>query len=132
MASRHVSFRGVFDNAALALIHAELDVLVVPSLWYENAPVTIDEAFVMGTPVVVSNIGGMAEKVCEGMGGLQFAVGDDRALASTLERFLREPGLSKKLCASAPTVKTIADDAALMETRYRGLCSVKDEEVSSQ
>lgn len=123
IAMPNVQFCGAFDNARLADIHANLDVLVVPSIWFENAPVTIHEAFASGTPVVVSDIGGMAECVENGGGGLQFATGNPEALAQCLERFVSEPGLSKELAMNAPVVKTIVEDAALTEARYRALCS---------
>jgi len=123
----NVEFRGRFDNSRLAEVYADLDVLVVPSIWYENAPVTIREAFLTRTPVVTSGIGGMAESVRDGIDGLHFAVGDDADLARTLKRFLDEPNLLASLSQSFPPVKTIADDARDMEFRYRGLACVERE-----
>ncbi|MCH8113426.1 MAG: glycosyltransferase, partial [Proteobacteria bacterium] len=87
-----VRFAGRFDNARLAEVHAAIDVLVVPSLWFENSPITIHEASLTRTPVVVSDIGGMAEHVCDGERGLLFRVGDDADLARVMRRFLAEPG----------------------------------------
>jgi len=124
LAGPNVVFRGRFDNAALADVYADLDVLLVPSLWWENAPITIREAFRTGTPVVASGIGGMAESVRDGVDGLHFRVGDDADLAAKMRRFLDEPGLAAELGGRAPPVKTIADDAAATETRYRALCCV--------
>jgi glycosyltransferase involved in cell wall biosynthesis len=120
----NVEFRGRFDNSRLAEVYADLDVLVVPSIWYENAPVTIREAFMTRTPVVTSGIGGMAESVRDGVDGLHFAVGDDADLARKLARFLDEPHLLAALSRSFPPVKSIADDARDMEFRYRGLAQV--------
>jgi len=53
---------------------AETDVVVVPSLWYENSPVVIQEAFAAGIPVVASNIGALPEKV--GSAGWLFSAGN--------------------------------------------------------
>jgi glycosyltransferase involved in cell wall biosynthesis len=39
------------------------DWIVVPSIWWENSPVVIQEARLAARPLIVSNIGGMAEKV---------------------------------------------------------------------
>ena len=56
--------------------------LVMPSTWWENSPVIIQEAMAAGTPMVVSNIGGMLEKT-EGW-GIPFQVGNPFDLANTL------------------------------------------------
>ncbi|MEO2164334.1 MAG: glycosyltransferase, partial [bacterium] len=118
-----VEFHGRFDNSKLSEVHAQIDVLVVPSLWVENAPVTIQEAFLTDTPLLVSDIGGMAEYVPDGQNGLQFRVGDDEDLARKMLRLLSEPGLIGDLSTSFPEVKTMVQNAAEMEFRYRALCS---------
>jgi glycosyltransferase involved in cell wall biosynthesis len=116
-----VLFHGRFDNTRLSEVYARLDVLVVPSLWYENSPITIHEAFLTRTPVVASGIGGMAEYVRDGVDGLHFAPGDEADLARVLRRFADEPDLLQRLARDFPPVKSIAEDAATMEFRYRGL-----------
>lgn len=127
LAGSNVAFRGRFDNAKLAEVYRDIDVLLVPSIWWENSPITIHEAFLTGTPVVASGIGGMAEYVRDGVDGLHFAVGDDADLAAKMRRFLEEPGLASKLARGAPAVKTIEQDAAVTEARYRALCCVANE-----
>ncbi|MFN0006304.1 MAG: glycosyltransferase [Planctomycetota bacterium] len=127
LAGSNVSFRGRFDNAKLSEVYRDIDVLLVPSIWWENSPITIHEAFLTGTPVVASGIGGMAEYVRDGIDGLHFAVGDDADLAAKMRRFLEEPGLAAKLAGGAPAVKTIEQDAAVTEARYRALCCLVHE-----
>lgn len=58
--------------------------LVVPSIWYENFPRTIVEAFACGLPVVASRIGALAEIVRDGETGLLFEPGNPRDLADRL------------------------------------------------
>ncbi len=123
LAPESVRFRGRFDNARLSEVYSEIDVLVVPSTWFENSPITIHEAFMTGTPVVASDIGGMAEYVEDGVDGLLFPTGDDEALARTLRRFADEPDLLERLGRNFMTIKTIEEDAALTEARYRALCA---------
>ena len=50
--------------------------LVVPSIWPENSPLVIHEAFLAGVPVVASRIGGIPELVQDGVNGLLFEPGD--------------------------------------------------------
>lgn len=121
LAGENVSFRGRFDNARLSEVYAEIDVLLVPSIWFENSPITIHEAFLTRTPVVASDIGGMREYVRDMVDGLHFKVGDAPDLARVLRRFVDEPELVERLSRDFPSIKTIAEDAAAMEFRYRGL-----------
>ena len=118
-----VNFKGRFDNSKLSEVYAEIDVLVVPSVWFENSPITIHEAYLTHTPVVTSNIGGMAEFVRDGVDGLHFEVGDVDDLATKLQRFVEEPGLIAKLSQDWMPIKTIEDNAKETEYRYRGLVS---------
>lgn len=117
----NLTFEGPFSNAEVGRVLAGLDVLVVPSLWFENSPLTIHEAYLAGLPVVASGHGGMAELVADGKSGLHFPPGDARALAAALRRLLEEPGLLERLRRGIPQVKQIGQDAADMEARYRGL-----------
>lgn len=125
LAGPNVEFKGRFDNARLSEVYAEIDVLVVPSTWFENSPITIHEASLTHTPVVASDIGGMREFVRDGVDGLWFAVGDDADLATKLRRFVEEPDLVARLSREWLEVKPIAEDAAVTEFRYRGLCAIE-------
>lgn len=116
-----VRFRGPFEHDRIADVHREIDVLAVPSTWFENSPLSIHEAFLRGTPVVTSGIGGMAELVRDGVDGFHARPGDAEHLASVLRRFLDDPGLAKRLAGNLPRVKTLEEDAAETEARYREL-----------
>jgi GT2 family glycosyltransferase/glycosyltransferase involved in cell wall biosynthesis len=96
------------DRVADAL--AAIDVLVVPSVWPENSPFVIKEAFLAGVPVVASRIGGIPEVVIDGVSGLLFEPGDARDLARVLTRLLEEPGLLDTLRRGLPRVPTLAED----------------------
>src|SRR5439155_26694905 len=122
----NVRFMGRIENAALPAAFAELDLLIVPSLWFENSPLTIHEAFLAGVPVLTADRGGMAELVEDGKSGLHFHMGDADDLRRQLLRVVREPGLLESLRLEPPRVKTIEEDAAAMEERYglllQGVC----------
>jgi glycosyltransferase involved in cell wall biosynthesis len=115
---RRISFMGPFDNTRVKEIFAEFDVLVVPSIWYENAPLTIHEAILTSTPVIASDLGGMAEHVRDGANGLTFSMGDPRDLAKKMEMFLKDHGLFTKLRPDPAQIRSIEATAADLEKLY--------------
>jgi len=67
-----VTHRGAYKNDQIVDLMRTVDCVVIPSVWWENAPVVIEEAKAAGVPVICSDIGGMAEKVKPGLDGLHF------------------------------------------------------------
>lgn len=116
-----IRFHGRFAHDDLPRIHAGLDVLVVPSIWQEAYGITVREAHLTGTPLVGSDIAGIAEGIRHDVDGLLFATGDAAALAACLLRLLDDPQLGPRLASAAPPVKTDDEDAREYEWRYRQL-----------
>jgi glycosyltransferase involved in cell wall biosynthesis len=58
--------------------------VVVPSEWYENAPLSVLEAAAIGKPLIVARIGGLPELVTHGESGWTFESGDGEELAARL------------------------------------------------
>jgi glycosyltransferase involved in cell wall biosynthesis len=79
-----VRTRGRYAQADLPAMLDAADAVVVPSTWWENSPVVIEEALARRVPVICSDIGGMAEKVRHGVDGWHFPVGNAAALAELL------------------------------------------------
>jgi len=115
--NRHpaVRFRGAFDHDRLAEVLDDVDVLVVPSRWYENAPVALDEAALAAIPVVVAGHGGMAELLARRRNGLSFRPGDAADLRAALLRFVDERDLWEAIRRPATPVRTPAAAAAEFE-----------------
>ena len=88
---------GPYEQTELAQRMSKVDWVIVPSIWWENSPMVIQEAFVNGRPVICAGIGGMAEKVLDGVDGLHFEVRNPLDLAETMIRAATEPGLWQKL-----------------------------------
>jgi glycosyltransferase involved in cell wall biosynthesis len=112
---------GRYDNREVGRILSEVDVVVVPSIWYENAPLVIREAFLARKPVVTAAFGGMQEGVRHEVNGLLFRPRDVADLRTTLARFIADPELVSRLSHNFPAVKAIAEDAQELEERYRAL-----------
>ena len=116
IAGRRLRFMGSYKSPDLPSLMREVDWTIVPSTWWENAPVVIQEAFHHGRPIIASDIGGMAEKVRDGIDGLHFHVGNPESLAEAMTRAIREPELWDRLRAGHPP----ADLTAAAAARARG------------
>jgi glycosyltransferase involved in cell wall biosynthesis len=103
--------RGAYDAVDAGARMAGADWVVVPSVWWENAPLVVLEAFRHGRPVVCGDAGGMAEMVRDGVDGLHAPVGDPAGLAAVLRRAAEEPGLWDRLAAGIRPPPDM-DDAA--------------------
>ena len=100
--------------------------MVVPSVWYENNPLVIQEAFAARVPVIAANLGGMAEFARDEVDGLLFAAGDSDDLAASLARFAEDPALRGRLAAGIPPVRDVNSEIAELETLYRELIHRRD------
>jgi glycosyltransferase involved in cell wall biosynthesis len=120
-----VSFAGPFSRDRVGQVLSEMDVLVVPSRWYENAPVVIYEAFAAKTPVVATDLGGMSEVVEHEKNGLLFELDNAENLAEQLLRLYEEPGLLERLRSGIGHVKTVEENLSELEKLYASLLEEK-------
>ncbi len=95
------------------------DLSCVPSLWDECCPLTIQEAFMAGTPVLASDLGGLAELVRPGVGGALAPPGDVDAWADKLIAFSNDPESLSALTATIPAVPNIKEHVDALLTLYR-------------
>ena len=116
-----ISFMGTFAPVDMGKIFADFDVLVVPSLWYENTPMVIYAAQASGTPVVASDLGGMSEAIAGGHDGLLVPPEDPAALASTLLRLSRDRPFLRELARNAPQPMSVAQHVDVLERLYAEL-----------
>lgn len=118
-----IKFMGTFPNSRIKRVFEGIDVLVVPSIWYENTPLVIFSAFDAKTPVIVTDLAGLTEVVKHEKNGLVFPKNDDMALRNILQRFLNEHGLLGKLSDQIESVKTISENVNELEIIYKELLS---------
>lgn len=114
-----VVLEGPFDNWEINEVLEKIDVLVVPSLWYENSPLVIQEAFLAGIPVITSDIGGMAELVKNKVDGFTFKVGNKDSLKNVMKNIIDNPEVLNNLQVNGVKVRSIQDDANYLQKIYR-------------
>lgn len=98
-----LSYAGPYDNSAVSRLMSECDYIVIPSSWWENSPVVIQEAYAVGRPIICTGIGGMAEKVIDGVTGLHFSLRDHVDLVRVIEIAATQQ-MNAKLRAGLPKV----------------------------
>ena len=96
---RNVVMNGSYHVGQLASRMARVDWCLVPSVWWESFGLVISEAWMFRKPVIASNVGGMKERISDGIDGLLFSVGDARSLAETMRRACTQDGLWSQLVA---------------------------------
>ena len=117
--SPRIRFGGRLSRDQVWQALARTDVLVVPSLWYENSPLVIQEAFAAGVPVVASAVGALPEHVHHEVDGLLVPPGDPAALRDTVLRLAADRTLVERLRQGIRPVLTVTEHAARVETVYR-------------
>jgi glycosyltransferase involved in cell wall biosynthesis len=86
-----VNFLGYLTGAPLHHAIQGARAVVLPSEWYENAPMSVLEAYALGKPVIGARIGGIPELIRNGETGFQFTSGDISDLAGVLQRAMDAP-----------------------------------------
>lgn len=100
---------------------SQMDILVIPSRWLETGPLVLLEAWAVGTPIIGARLGGIAESVTEGKGGLLFTSEDTQDLAQVITRIYTDPDLLRRLKLEIPQVRTTREVADDMEKLYNRL-----------
>ena len=110
---RSVTFAGFLAEPDLAALAAAADCAVVPSIYEPFGMVALEAAAAYridgdgeeaGTPLVVTDVGGLREFVEHGITGLRFSAGDVAGLADAVSSVLRDEVLARRLTRQARTV----------------------------
>jgi len=116
-----IRFMGPYDRTKLGQVLSTIDILVVPSIWYETFGLVIYEAFAGGVPVITSDIGAMKEAVRHDVDGLLFKVGDIHSLAEALQSVVNDPGHLQRLARGIRPVRTMEQEVTELMGLYEGL-----------
>jgi glycosyltransferase involved in cell wall biosynthesis len=103
--------------------------LVMPSIWYENFPRTIVEAFAAGLPVIASRIGALEELVSEGETGLLFEPGNSLNLAKKMAWALAHP---EQMAEMGRKARTQYEAQYTAERNYEQLRKIYEDVIQEQ
>jgi glycosyltransferase involved in cell wall biosynthesis len=126
-APKNIQLHGPYENSRVHALMQEVDAVIVPSVWWENSPLVIQEALLARRPVICSDIGGLAEKVRDGLDGFHFRAGSARSLARLLEGLAREPERLRALSRTLATPPSLSETAAATLEVYRACRAAADE-----
>lgn len=115
----NVVLRGSYEQEDLPRILEGIDILVVPSLWWETFCLTLREGLLAGVPVVASDLGAMREALDGEQNGLLFNPGDAEDLAGKLQALIDDPRLRARYQNRGAAVKTLEAYAAELEATYK-------------
>ncbi|MFT7669755.1 MAG: glycosyltransferase involved in cell wall biosynthesis [Planctomycetota bacterium] len=118
---------GSFRRDELDGLLANADVLVLPSIWSENAPFVIREAFASGLPVIASDTPALRESVRDGQDGVLFPPGDATALRLVLNRLAEDSDFLARLTSGVKSPLSIEVDAERLEGCYADLLQAHTE-----
>lgn len=91
-----ITFHGFVENSEIMKFYELTNILVIPSICYDNSPLVIYESFSTGTPVIGSNIGGIPELIQDEFNGLLFDAGNSESLRKKLVKVIKDIELLKK------------------------------------
>jgi glycosyltransferase involved in cell wall biosynthesis len=122
----NIVFHPPFPHAQLGEVLSGLDVLIVPSTWHENNPRVIQEAFASKTPVIASDVGGIAEYIRHNENGYLFERGNSQKLCEIIEQIIADPGILSRWSTQIPRVRTIQEEMDDIEAIYIHLINQKE------
>ncbi|GAP64357.1 hypothetical protein ARMA_2780 [Ardenticatena maritima] len=123
LATPRVRFLGTLNREHVWQTLSEVDVVLVPSLWYETYCFVAHEAFAAGRPVIASNLGVLAERVDHEVNGLLVEPGNIEAWREAMQRVVDDPTLLVRLREGIPSLKTIDEHAEEIIQVYTRLVS---------
>jgi glycosyltransferase involved in cell wall biosynthesis len=118
LAGPRVRFLGVLDRPQVWDHLAQVDVVAVPSMWYETLSFIAHEAFVAGLPVIASRLGVLADVVRDGVDGLLATPGDADAWQAAMQRLVDDQGELARLCSRVRPPATMDEHIAALTQIY--------------
>lgn len=125
-----IKFYGFISGETKDELFKLADLLVLPTIWYENSPNVIRESFASGIPVIASNIGGIPEMVKSGYNGALFEAGNVDELRGVLEELAQDPSKVNrlsKIASESARQYDIEEHVNQLESLYQEIGLRRDE-----
>ncbi|MFH1768607.1 MAG: glycosyltransferase family 4 protein [Candidatus Omnitrophota bacterium] len=119
--NNNIRFIGEFNNSCVGDVLSEIDLLVFPSIWHENAPLVLLEALLTQTPVIAARAGGVPELIEDNKNGLLFESGSVDDLYAKMKNAIDNRRLLEELSQHKNQVKSIEENARDIEKVYSEL-----------
>jgi len=126
-----ICFAGTFENSRMGEVLTAIDVLAVPSTWYDF-PLVVSSALATKTPVLATDLPGMNELVEHERNGLLFARHDSAGLAALIQRLVDDPTLLSRLREAIEPVKTVDEMRSEYEAMYASLVAPEDDRAGDR
>jgi glycosyltransferase involved in cell wall biosynthesis len=114
---KNIEIKGGFKPDQIGKVFEEIDMLIVPSTWFENAPLVLRDALLSHTPAIATNLGGLTELINEKKSGLLFENGNSDDLADKIAKVIKNPELLRSF--AFPRQKNIKQNADELISLYR-------------
>jgi glycosyltransferase involved in cell wall biosynthesis len=115
---RRIELVGALPHDGIPAFLASIDVLAVPSRWMETGPIVVLEAQAMGVPVMGADLGGIAERVRDGIDGWLLPFDNPLAWAAAMQRAAADPAEVAMRAANSVRTRSDSDIASEMATLY--------------
>jgi len=116
-----IELLGEYRDEDLPQIMNEIDCTIVPSIWWENSPLTILTSLAYKVPVITINIGGAAELVKDGVNGFNFEIGNPKSLAEVMKNIAENPEILNDIKDKINKLPRIEEEAFEYEKIYKSL-----------
>ncbi len=127
-----VSLEGAFAPSEIGTLLSGVDAVVLPSMWWDCAPLAAAECLAARTPLVVPRLGGLPEAIRDGVDGLTFEGLDAADLARALDRLAGEAGLLEQLQAGIEAPRAFSAYVDELEARYENRAVAPSENPSAR
>jgi len=120
-----IEFCGRYNYESMPKILEKIDIVAVPSLWWENSPLVLLRSLVHTVPAIVSDLGGLTEVITDGVNGFTFSVGHSdsladnaKSLSAVIRTISENPSILNELKAHVLPPPRIEDEAFAYENLY--------------
>jgi len=122
---KNIRFMGRFEDVKVP--YSEIDILIVPSIWYETGgPIVIREALATKTPVIASKVGSIPELIIDNINGLMFEFNNSKDLYEKIMLVIERPELIEKFKLNMNPPRSIKNQAEEIENIYRAIAKKYD------